>query len=194
MLEKIFKKNKYPCYISKVYFTEKQITREIKKAAKWIDENFKDKNPLAIIILKGATPFFGQLYTKVKIDLACDFVVVSSYKGEITPQSKPDIVLDLHSNVEGRNLIIIEDIVDTGRTMSLLKDYLLKNKKANSVTIMTLVDKPEARKMPLKVDYTCTVISDESFLIGYGLDFNEHFRNLPYIAEFDKNYISQFKN
>ena len=184
-------KRKYPKYVEKVYFEQDQIEIGIQKAAKWIDINYKNKTPILVAVLKGAIPFYGNLLTKIKVDVICDFIVMSSFKGQIVAQSKPEIVTDLISDIKQQHIVVIEDIVDTGRSMKVLKKWLIE-KGAKSVKVISLVDKPEARKVKFDVDYKCFDVPGNAFLIGYGLDFKEKCRNLPYIAELNKKYINSF--
>ena len=133
-----------------------------------------------IAILKGAIPFYGALIPKITIDVQLDFMVVSSFKGEVYAVTEPEIITDLISDVKDRDLLLVEDVVDTARTMKQVVTAL-KNRGAKSIKIMTLVDKPSARKVDLKVDYSCFKIAPE-FIVGFGLDYKEYMRNLPYIG------------
>lgn len=166
--------------IERVYITESEIQERVKKAAEWIDERFADKNPLAICILKGSVMFFCDLVRAAKTPVQIDFAAISSYGSSTVSSGKPDIVLDLSQNVAGRDVIIIEDIVDSGNTLKTLRGLLLE-RGAKSFTCVTLLNKPARRTVDIEPDYACFEIEDQ-FVVGYGLDFAQKYRTLPYIA------------
>lgn len=166
--------------LQRVYLTEEQIRERVKDAAEWLDKRFKGKNPLAICVLKGSVMFFCDLVRAMTTPVQIDFMTVSSY-GESTESSgKPEIVTDLTAEVEGRDVILVEDIVDSGNTLKAMRG-LISERGAKSLTVMTLLDKPARRKADVKADFSCFEIEDE-FIVGYGLDYAQKFRNLPYIA------------
>lgn len=158
---------------------EKQIEEGVARAAAFLEGRLDGKDPLFICILKGSIVFFGDLIRAVKMPLTIDCMSVSSY-GSSTTSSELHIRQDLKTDVEGRNVVIVEDIIDSGRTIYFLKHYLEK-KGAASVTTVTLLDKPERRVVDLRTDFSCFEIEDE-FVVGYGLDYAEHYRNLPYVG------------
>lgn len=166
--------------IEKVLITEKEIDKKIEEAAQWIDENYKNKTPILVAILKGAFPFYGKLVTKISTDVVLDFMVVSSFHGELTAQSEPEIVTDLINKVKGQDVILVEDVIDTARTMSLVVKTLL-GRGAKSVKVITLVDKPTCRLVDFKADFVGFEIGKQ-FIVGFGLDYKEVLRNLPYIG------------
>jgi hypoxanthine phosphoribosyltransferase len=135
---------------------------------------------LAIGVLKGAMPFMGDLMKRIDCYVEMDFMDVSSYGNATVSSGEVKIVKDLNTSVEGRDLLIIEDIIDSGLTLSYLVD-LFKYRKANSIKIVTLLDKPSGRKVDLKADYIGFEVPD-AFVVGYGLDYAEKYRNLPYIG------------
>lgn len=153
------------------------------RLAKTIEKDYADsKKPLIlIIILKGSMPFASDLMKKISLPLEIEFMKVSSYGAGTKNSGEIKIHLDLmRENLEQYDLLVIEDIVDSGRTLSRLTQ-LLKNRNASSVRTCTLLDKPSRREVPFAPDYCGKVIEDE-FVIGYGLDYNEKYRNLPYVG------------
>ena len=143
-------------------------------------EAYKDSNPLVVGVLKGAVPFMADIIRSIDAYLELDFMDVSSYGNATVSSGEVKIVKDLDTNVEGRDLLIVEDIIDSGRTLAYLVD-LFKYRKANSVKIVTLLDKPEGRVVDIEADYVGFNVPNE-FVVGYGLDYAEAYRNLPYIG------------
>lgn len=166
--------------IEKILISEEEIQKKIKELAAQITEEYEGKFPLAIGVLKGAMPFMGDLLKRVDTHLEMDFMDVSSYGGGMKSTGEVKILKDLDTKVEGRDLLIIEDIIDSGLTLSYLVD-LFKYRKAKSIRIVTLLDKPLGRKVDLKADLVGFEVPDE-FVVGYGLDYQERYRNLPYIG------------
>ncbi|MEQ6377540.1 hypoxanthine phosphoribosyltransferase [Bacillaceae bacterium S4-13-58] len=166
--------------IEKVLISEEEIQKKIKELAAQITEEYEGKFPLAIGVLKGAMPFMGDLLKRVDTHLEMDFMDVSSYGGGMKSTGEVKILKDLDTKVEGRDLLIIEDIIDSGLTLSYLVD-LFKYRKAKSIRIVTLLDKPSGRNVDLKADLVGFEVPDE-FVVGYGLDYQERYRNLPYIG------------
>lgn len=164
-----------------VLINEQEIQKRVEQLAKQIKKDYEGKKLTLVCILKGSTFFTADLAKKIKKDLKIEFIQVSSYKGQKISSGKINLKLDLTNSIEEENLLIIEDIIDTGMTL----DYLIKHletKKPKSIKICTLLDKPDRRKYNVKVDYVGFEIPDK-FVVGYGLDYNEIYRNLPYIAE-----------
>lgn len=178
-----------PPYVKKIIINSWQIKKGIKKAAKWINENYVDKTPILIGILKGAIPFFGNLLPKLKINMITDFIVMSSFKGEVKRQSIPKIITNIKSNICGKDIILVDDVLDSAKTMKVLITYL-KKQKPKSIKLVVLIDKPQERKVGLKPDFSAFTLG-KIFIIGFGLDIKEKARNLPYIAEFDHKYINK---
>lgn len=166
--------------IKKVLITEAEIVEQSKLLGQKLTKEYQDKNPLLIGILKGSIPFMAELIKHIDTHIEMDFMVVSSYHGETQSSGTVKIIKDLDTNVAGRDIIIIEDIIDTGRTLKELKE-LLSLRQAASIRIVTLVDKPEGRVVEIEADDSCFTVPNE-FLVGFGLDYNEHYRNLPYIG------------
>ena len=166
--------------IKDVLFSEEEIQTKIKELGATISEEYQDRFPLVIGVLKGAMPFMSDLIKRVDVHLEVDFMDVSSYGNEMVSSGEVKIIKDLNTSVEGRDVLIIEDIIDSGLTLNYLVD-LFHYRKAKTVKVVTLLDKPEGRKVDLKPDLTGFIVPDE-FVVGYGLDYAERYRNLPYIG------------
>jgi hypoxanthine phosphoribosyltransferase len=166
--------------IEKVLVSEEEIQVKIKALAEELTEEYKDRFPLAIGVLKGAMPFMADLVRRMNCYLEMDFMDVSSYGNSTVSTGEVKILKDLDTSVEGRDLLIIEDIIDSGLTLSYLVD-LFHYRKAKSIKIVTLLDKPTGRKSKIEADYVGFHVPDE-FVVGYGLDYAEKYRNLPYIG------------
>ena len=165
--------------IERVLISEEAIESEVARVGRQITEDFRDKNPIFVGVLKGCFIFMADLMRHVDIKCTMDFMAVSSYSGT-SSTGAVKINKDLGQDIEGRHVIIVEDILDSGVTLSYLKHYLLGRKPA-SITIATLLDKPARRKSDIVADYSCFEVPD-AFVVGYGLDYNEQYRNLPYIG------------
>lgn len=166
--------------IKKVLVTEDQIKEQIKHLGEQLTVDYKDKEPLAICILKGAAFFMTDLVRFMDVKLDIDFMDVDSYGDSFESSGEVKIVKDLDQSVSGRDVIIVEDIIDTGHTLHHLV-ALMNHRNAKSVKIVTLLDKPERREFGLEADYVGLKVPNE-FVVGYGLDFKQKYRNLPYIG------------
>lgn len=166
--------------IEEILITEEDIAEKCAEIGKQLTVEYKDKFPLLIGVLKGATPFMADLSRHIDTHVEMDFMDVSSYGSGTRSSGEVKIVKDLDAKVEGRDLLVIEDIIDSGLTLSYLVD-LFKYRKAKSVKIVTLLDKPTGRTAKIKADIVGFNVPD-AFVVGYGLDFNEKYRNLPYIG------------
>ena len=166
--------------IEKIYFSADEISEIVKRLGARISEDYKDKNLLLVSILKGSVIFMADLMRAITIPCRIDFMSVSSYGSGTKTSGVVKIQKDLDINLEGYDLLIVEDILDSGKTLSYLKDILLRRNPA-SFKICTLLDKPERRLVDLKADYSGAVIPD-AFVVGYGLDYDEKYRNLPYVG------------
>ena len=164
----------------RILISEEELAAKVKEAGRWLTEKFRGKNPVAVCNLKGSSVFFSDLLRATEVDLEMDFMAVSSYGSETISAGRPKITRDLFSSVEGKDVILVEDIVDTGRTLITLREFF-KERGAKSVTVVALLDKPSRRVVDSKADYTCFEVGDY-FIVGYGLDYAERYRNLPYIA------------
>ncbi|EUJ36591.1 hypoxanthine phosphoribosyltransferase [Brochothrix campestris] len=166
--------------ILEVLISEEEIAQKVKELGQDLTVTYKDKFPLVIGILKGATPFMMDLVRQIDTQLEFDFMDVSSYGVGTSSSGEVKIIKDLDASVEGRDLIIVEDIIDSGRTLAYLMN-MLKNRKARSIQLVTLLDKPAGRVVDIEVDHACFNVPNE-FVVGYGLDYAERYRNLPYIG------------
>ena len=165
--------------IERVLITADEIEEKVAEVGKKISEDYAGKNPIFVGVLKGCFVFMADLMRHVSIPCTMDFMSVSSYSGT-SSTGAVKINKDLNQDIEGRHLILVEDILDSGVTLNYLKTYLQVRKPA-SVSIVTLMDKPVHRKAPVYADYACFDVPD-AFVVGYGLDYNERYRNLPYIG------------
>ncbi|MGO3732429.1 MAG: hypoxanthine phosphoribosyltransferase [Vagococcus sp.] len=166
--------------IEKTFYSQEQIQERVSALGKAISEDYQDKNPLVVGVLKGAVPFLADLTRAMTIHMEMDFMDVSSYGNATVSSGEVRILKDLDTVVEGRHILIVEDIIDSGRTLRYLVD-MLKHRKAASVKIATMLDKPEGRVVEMAADYIGFEVPNE-FVVGYGLDYAEDYRNLPYIG------------
>lgn len=166
--------------IESILLTEEQIEERISEMGADITKKYKDKNPIFVGVLKGCFVFMADLMRNVDIQCTMDFMAISSYGDGTTTTGAVKINKDLNQDIEGRHVIIVEDILDSGMTLSYLERYLSGRKPA-SITIVTLLDKPARRNADIKADYIGFEIPD-AFVVGYGLDYAEKYRNLPYIG------------
>ena len=162
-----------------VLISSEEIATVVKRLGKEISDDYADSCPVMVSILKGAFIFMADLVRSVRVNCSMDFMAVSSYSGT-TSTGAVKINKDLSEDICGRDVIIVEDILDSGVTLNYLKSYLMVRKPA-SIRIVTLMDKPSRRKADVRADYSCFEIPD-AFVVGYGLDYNEKYRNLPYIG------------
>lgn len=162
-----------------VFLSEEEIQSKIAEVAAQIDKDYAGEDVIVISILKGAIFFTVDLVKKMKTPIELEVMQVSSYVGTQST-GKLNVKKDLDREIEGRNVLIVEDIIDTGVTLSYLKEYLL-SKNPKSLKIAVLADKKERRKVDVKLDYTCFEIPDK-FVVGYGFDVDEKGRNIPYIG------------
>ena len=164
-----------------VLFTEEEIVNRIKEMGEQISRDYEGKEITLICILKGASFFACELAKRITCPVKMEFMRCSSYGDESVSSGEVKIVLDLDNPIKEKNVLVVEDIIDTGRTMNVLLD-VLKNRGAESVRLCTLLDKPERRVVSVNADYVGFEIPDK-FVVGYGLDYAQKHRNLPYIAE-----------
>ncbi len=172
--------------IKEILVSEEQIKKRVKELGEQITKDYQGKEPVVVGILKGAVVFLSDLIREIKIPIHIDFMAVSSYGKSSISTGEVRIIKDLDFSVEEKDIIIVEDIIDTGLTLGYLKELLVK-RGADSVKICTLLDKPERRKININVDYIGFTIPDE-FIIGYGLDYNEKYRNYPFVAALKEEY------
>ena len=175
--------------IEKVLVSSEEIDKIAKRLGKQLTEEYKDKFPIVVGLLKGCVPFMGKLVTEMDCHLELGFMDVSSYHGGIESTGDIQIKKDLDVAVQGRHVIIAEDIVDTGRTIRVVMDLMLY-RGAKTVSVVTLLDKPAGRVVNLDPEYIGVTIPKE-FVVGYGLDYEEKYRNLPYVGILKKEVYSK---
>ncbi len=166
--------------IKEVLIDEETLQSKIKEIGTQITKDYEGKDLLIVCVLKGAVMFVSDLIKQVKLPLEIDFMAVSSYGSSTKSSGVVRILKDLDKDIKGKDLLIVEDIIDSGLTLAYLIDYL-KSREPNSVEICTLLDKKDGRKTDIEVKYLGFSIPDE-FVIGYGLDYAEKYRNIPYIS------------
>ena len=166
--------------LESILLTREEIAEKVKALGKRISADYCDKAPVAVCILKGASVFFADLLRELDLPVSIDFMGVSSYGSGTESSGHVRMVKDLDCDIAGRDVIVVEDIVDSGVTLSYIKEELLR-RGAASVRIATLLDKPARRRTALTVEYSCFEIPD-AFVVGYGLDYDERYRNLPDIG------------
>jgi hypoxanthine phosphoribosyltransferase len=168
------------CDISSVLFDEYKIQARTREIGLKISSEYKGKDPIFIGILKGGFVFLADLLRNITIPVEVDFLAISSYGSGTQSSGVVKIKKDIDIDISGRDVIIVEDIVDSGLSLQYIKEYIQKHNPA-SVKVCVLLDKPKAHKIEVSFDYVGFEIGNE-FVVGYGLDYNEHYRNLPYIG------------
>lgn len=163
-----------------VLLTEAQVDARIRQIGEQISKDYAEKQVHLVCVLKGASFFTCELAKRITVPVSLDFMSVSSYGGDTKSSGVVRIVKDLDEPLTGKNVLVVEDIVDSGRTLSYLLD-MLRERGPEDVKLCTLLDKPDRRVEDVKVDYTGFQIPDE-FVVGYGLDYDQKYRNLPYIG------------
>ena len=166
--------------IKKILVSHDEITEAAKKLGEQLTKDYEGKNPILVGILKGSIPFMAELIKHIDTHIEMDFMMVSSYHGGTESTGTIIIKKDVGMDIAGRDVIIVEDIVDTGRTLKALIENLLERKVA-SVTCASLLDKPEARIVDVEPDYI-GLICPKAFVVGFGLDYEERYRNTPYVG------------
>ncbi|TDV23578.1 hypoxanthine phosphoribosyltransferase [Mycoplasmopsis mustelae] len=178
---------KHP-HVKEILFTKKFIEDKIKNCAQWVNQTYQNSKDLIIVgLLKGSIPFLAQLIKDVTIDHSIDFMTASSYAGSSESKGSVKIVMDLAQDIKYKDVLIVEDIIDSGITLEKISDILLA-RQPKSLRILTLMDKPYHRKTKIQADYFGFQVPD-AFLVGFGLDYKERLRNLPYVGIFDKKYL-----
>jgi len=166
--------------IAEILYTEEMLKDAVTKLGKQISEDYKDKNLFMVSVLKGSLVFMADLMRAIDIPCSIDFLAVSSYGSGTKTSGEVRMIKDLDCPLENKDLLIVEDILDSGVTLSYLKKTLAA-RNPRSIKICTLLDKPERRKTDIVADYRCFTIPD-AFIVGYGLDYAERYRNLPYVG------------
>ncbi|MBP3233461.1 MAG: hypoxanthine phosphoribosyltransferase [Eubacterium sp.] len=166
-----------------VLISEEEVSARIKEMAEELSRKYRGRTVHLVGILKGSVMFLSELSKHMTIPVTMDFMSVSSYGSGTVSSGKLDLKLDLSVDIEGRDVVIVEDILDSGRTLSYVVE-LLKDRKPDTLKVVTLLDKPERRQFPVELEMTGFEIPDR-FVVGYGLDYAEKYRNLPYIGALD---------
>lgn len=167
--------------VKEILLTEDEISKRVRELGEQITNEYKDSNGLVVIgILKGSSVFFADLIRQIKLPIEMDFMAVSSYQDAAVTSGEVKIIKDTSLSIPKKNILFVEDIIDTGFTMAKVMEIFME-RGANSVKLCALTSKPERRKVDVKIDYLGFEIPNE-FIIGYGLDYSERYRNLPYIG------------
>lgn len=171
--------------LESILVSEQEISQLVKRIANEINADLKGEPLMVVIILKGSTPFAMDLIKHLDMSVEMDFMQVSSYGKSTSSSGFINLKKDIEQDITGKNVLIVEDIIDSGNTLNKIKT-LFQDRNAKSVRICTLLDKPSRRVVDVKVDYVGSEIPDE-FVVGYGLDYNEQYRNLPYVGVLKKS-------
>lgn len=165
----------------KTIVSEKEIQKRIAEMGTALTDKLKGKDVVAVCVLKGSFIFFSDLIRKIECDMTCEFIGLSSYQNQAFSSGEVKLTMDLNSGIEGKHVLLVEDIIDTGLTMNYLQK-ILEPRKPKSITTVTLLHKPEAMKVKCQIDLVGFKIPNE-FVVGYGLDYQNNYRHLPYIAQ-----------
>lgn len=168
----------------KPLISQQELNRRIKDLGRRISEDYQDRDVVMIGVLKGAFAFFADLVRAIQVPVELDFLVVSSYEGSTKSTGRVKVISDLTVDIKGQDVIVVEDIVDSGLTLSFLKKKLLM-RHPNSLRVCALLDKPERRTINVPIEYVGFTIPNK-YVVGYGLDYQNRYRNLPYIAVLDQ--------
>jgi hypoxanthine phosphoribosyltransferase len=174
-------------HLNEILFSREEIDTKVKELAAQISKDYEGKNVLVVGILKGSVMFTTDLLKELTIDVEIDFMDVSSYGTSISSSGEVRILKDLSTAAEGKDILIVEDIIDTGNTLAFLK-RILKERLATSVKIVSLLDKPTGRLVDIEADYVGFEVPD-AFVVGYGIDYAERYRQLPYIGIFNTEFL-----
>ena len=175
--------------IKKILISHDEIVTAARELGQRLTEDYQGKNPILVGILKGSVPFMAELIKHIDTHIELDFMLVSSYHGGTSSSGVINIIKDIDQDIKDRDILFVEDIIDTGKTLKSLKE-LFEGRQPASVKIATLLDKPEGRLVEIEADYTCFTIPNE-FVVGYGLDYDENYRNLPYIGVLKEEVYSK---
>ena len=175
--------------IKKILISHDEIVTATRELGQKLTKDYQGKNPILVGILKGSVPFMAELIKHIDTHIELDFMLVSSYHGGTSSSGVINIIKDIDQDIKGRDILFVEDIIDTGKTLKSLKE-LFEGRQPASVKIATLLDKPEGRLVEIEADYTCFTIPNE-FVVGYGLDYDENYRNLPYIGVLKEEVYSK---
>lgn len=166
--------------IERVLVSEEDIHRRIREVGAQISEEYRGKCPILIGVLKGVVPFFAEMAQAITIPVQEDFMCITSFEGGTHSTGKLTFRKDIDHDIKGRDVLILEDIIDSGKTLKMIKELLLE-RQPRSLKICTLLDKPSGRTVELEADYFCFTIPS-AFVVGYGLDYDDYYRNLPFVG------------
>ncbi|MBQ6863516.1 MAG: hypoxanthine phosphoribosyltransferase [Clostridia bacterium] len=166
--------------IEKIFYSQEQLQAKVEELGKKISEDYKDKNLMLVSVLKGSVVFMADIMRAITVPCEIDFMAVSSYGNKTNSSGTVRIIKDLDRDIEGYDLLIVEDILDSGKTLSYIKEILMA-RKPRSIRVCTLLDKPDRRNSEIVADYSGFEVPNE-FVVGYGLDFAQKYRNLPFIG------------
>lgn len=175
---------------TEILLTQEQIEKRILELSCWVDKIYKNsKNLILVGLLKGSIPFLAQLIKSIKTEHTLDFMTVSSYRGEVENTGNIKIIMDLITDIKDKDVLIVEDIIDSGKSLKKIHENLIL-RSPKSLRIITLLDKPINRKTDIEADISGFIVPDK-FLVGFGLDVKEKMRNVPFIAVFNQNYLKK---
>lgn len=178
--------------IKEILITREQIEAKCKELAEWVNQTYENSKDLLLVgLLKGSVPFMAQLMKDITVDHAIDFMTVSSFGGGVESTGNLKIVMDLKHDIYGKDVLLVEDIVDSGLTLSTIVSNL-KQRQPHSLKVITLLDKPTGRKTTFNADKSGFIVPHK-FLVGFGLDVKEKMRNIPYIGVFDESKLDDVK-
>ncbi len=167
--------------IQSVLYSEAQLRERVQELGRQITEDYRDRDLILVCVLKGSCVFMADLMRAIRVNAAIDFMCVSSYGAGTSTRGAVQLIKDLGTDVAGKDVLLVEDILDSGVTLSFLRDHIIRSRGPASFGICTLFDKPERRRVDVQPDYVGFVIPD-AFIVGYGLDYAERYRNLPYVG------------
>lgn len=179
--------------MKEIVLDEKAIAQKVAEIGAKLTEDLKDetKVPLFLCVMKGAMPFFSDLIKQVKCDILCDYIHITSYDGGLSSSGTIRLEKDIAANLDDRTVVIVEDIVDTGLSMAFLMEHIRSRGNPKRIIVCSFFDKYLARKNEVRVDYCAVRLEHAKFLVGYGLDYRELFRNLPYVCVPDEEEIAR---
>ena len=175
--------------IERILVSEEDLHRRIREVGAQLSEEYAGKKPIFVGVLKGVVPFFAEMAMAVQIPCQWDFMSVTSFEGGTQSTGKLTFRKDIDHNIEGRHVIILEDILDSGSTLKYIKELLLRRNPA-SLKICTMLDKPSGRTVDLEADYSCFTIPG-AFVVGFGLDYDDYYRNLPFVGVLKPSVYSE---
>lgn len=175
--------------IERILVSEEDLHRRIREVGAQLSEEYAGKKPIFVGVLKGVVPFFAEMAMAVQIPCQWDFMSVTSFEGGTQSTGKLTFRKDIDHNIEGRHVIILEDILDSGSTLKYIKELLLQRNPA-SLKICTMLDKPSGRTVDLEADYSCFTIPG-AFVVGFGLDYDDYYRNLPFVGVLKPSVYSE---